>query len=153
MWSAIRWLVLRIAAIRWLFKLGGLALLLPIAALLKVVGLPILLILGVIGFPVLILLFLFGLPIFAVLLVGGAIMGLMGMVLMIGVAALRFAVLVVLPLWLMWKVASWLACSVFGRRKRGNGDTGDTGGSTTTTEPVDPIDLGTPPDAGIDPAI
>ena len=30
MWSAIRWLVLRIAAIRWLFKLGGLAFLLPL---------------------------------------------------------------------------------------------------------------------------
>ena len=42
MWSAIRWLVLRFAALRWLFKLGGLGLLLPIALLLKTIGLPLL---------------------------------------------------------------------------------------------------------------
>ena len=68
MWSAIRWLVLRIAAIRWLFKLGGLAFLLPLALLLKTIGLPLLGVLAVVGDPgLLILLFLFGLPIFLVL--------------------------------------------------------------------------------------
>lgn len=139
-------LVMQLAAIRWLFKLGGLALLLPLAALLKVIGIPLLLVLMVIGLPIIILLFLFGLPIFAVLIFGGMIIGFIGMVLTIGLAALKFAIFVVLPLWLMWKVASWLFCAVF--RRRGGGDSGP-----TTTEPVEPIDPGTPPDVGADPAI
>ena len=46
MWSAIRWLVLRLAAIRWLFKLGGLAFLIPIVMLLKAIGLPLLAVLS-----------------------------------------------------------------------------------------------------------
>ena len=64
-------LVAQLAMIRWLFKLGGLALLIPLAALLKTIGLPVLLVLMVVGAPILALLFLFGLPIFAVLAVGG----------------------------------------------------------------------------------
>ena len=138
-------LVMQLAAIRWLFKLGGLALLLPIAALLKVVGIPLLLILCVIGFPVLALLFLFGLPIFAVLAVGGLIIGLLGMVLTIGVAALKFAIFVVLPIWLMWKVVSWLFRAVF---RRGNDRT-----PPSDSEPVEPIDPGTPPDLSTDPGL
>jgi hypothetical protein len=129
-------LVLKLAAVRWLFKLSGLALLLPFAFLLKVVGIPLLLIMLVLGFPILILLFLFGLPIFAVLAVGGLLMGLIGTVLTVGVAALKIAIFVVLPIWLMWKLASTLfgwACK--------RGDTGgDSSTPPTTTEPVDPID-------------
>jgi hypothetical protein len=135
-------LVMQLAAIRWLFKLGGLALLLPIAALLKVIGIPLLLVLMVVGLPILILLFLFGLPIFAVFIVGSMIIGLIGMVLTIGIAVLKFALFVVLPIWLMWKVACWIFRG-FGRgRDRGS-----------DTEPVEPIDPGTPPDVGTDPAI
>src|SRR6478672_2186788 len=106
MWSAIRWLVLRIAAIRWLFKLGGLAFLLPIALLLKTIGLPLLGILSILALPVLILLFLFGLPVFLVFIFGSMLMGLIGMVLTIGLAAVKIGLFVVLPLWLMWTVAS-----------------------------------------------
>ena len=106
MWSALRWLVLRIAAIRWLFKLGGLAFLLPVLAmLLKTIGLPILMVLGVLAIPVLAILFLFGLPIFLVLIVGSMLMGLVGMVLSIGVAAVKIGLFVVLPIWLMWTLA------------------------------------------------
>lgn len=101
MWSALRWLVLRIAAIRWLFKLGGLAFLLPIALLLKTIGLPLLMVLGVLAIPVLIILFLFGLPVFLVLIVGSMLMGLISMVLTIGVAAIKIGLFVVLPIWLM----------------------------------------------------
>lgn len=129
-------LVMQLAAIRWLFKLGGLALLLPLAALLKVIGIPLLLILMVIGLPILILLFLFGLPIFLVMIFGGLLIGFIGMLLTIGIAALKFAIFVVLPIWLCWKVVSWLFCRVF-RRRGGDGP--------TTTEPVEPIDPGTPP--------
>jgi hypothetical protein len=131
-------LVMQLAAIRWLFKLGGLAaLLLPLAGLLKVVGIPLLMILLVLGFPIIILLFLFGLPIFAVLLFGGLIVGFLGMVLTIGIAAIKFAIFVVLPIWLIWKVGCWIFRAAFKR--------GDAGGDATNSEPVDPIDLGTDP--------
>jgi hypothetical protein len=140
-------LVAQIAMIRWLFKLGGLALLLPLAAVLKAIGLPVLLVLMVIGAPILILLLLFGLPIFAVLAVGGVLIGLVAMLLMLGVAALKFAIFVVLPIWLMWKVACW-AWRGISRRGDGGSDT-----PPTTTEPVEPIDTGKAFDEGIDPAI
>ena len=132
-------LVMQLAAIRWLFKLGGLALLLPLAAILKVVGIPLLIILMIVGAPVILLLFLFGLPIFAVLALGGLIIGLFTMVLTLGIAAIKFAIFVVLPIWLMFTLASW----VF-RGFRG-------GSRPSDSEPVDPIDPGTPPAA--DPAV
>jgi hypothetical protein len=118
MWSAIRWLVLRIAAIRWLFKLGGLAFLLPIALLLKTIGLPILMVLGVLAIPVLLLLFLFGLPIFLVFIFGSMLMGLIGMVLTIGIAALKFGLFVVLHIWLAWSLGKKL----WNWGKKGGGD-------------------------------
>jgi hypothetical protein len=154
MWSAIRWLVLRIAAIRWLFKLGGLAFLLPLALLLKTIGLPLLAILSVLALPILILLFLFGLPVFLVLIFGGMFMGLVGFVLTIGMAAIKIGLFVVLPLWLAWKFASKISGWVF---KRGGDDSKPNGSapppstasdSSTgpTTGPIsDPID-------GLDPA-
>jgi hypothetical protein len=122
--------------------------LLPLAAVLKVIGLPLLLILMVVGAPVLILLLLFGLPIFAVLGVGALLIGLLGMVLTLGLAALKFAIFVVLPIWAMWKVACW-AWRGLSRRRDGGSDTPP----PTTTEPVEPIDPGIPPDLGTDPAI
>jgi hypothetical protein len=108
MWSAIRWLVLRLVAARWLFKLSGLALLIPIAMLLKTIGLPLLGVLSVLALPVLVLLFVFGLPIFLVLVVGGLFMGLVGVVLTIGLAAIKIGLFIVLPVWLVWALFSKL---------------------------------------------
>jgi hypothetical protein len=151
MWSAIRWLVLRLVAARWLFKLGGLAFLVPLALLLKTIGLPILGVLGVLVFPILVLLFLFGLPIFLVLLFGSLFIGMLGMVLTLGVAAIKIGLFIVLPAWLVWK----LFTKVF--RRGGDSHGGTNGGSAksdtssdTSTSPsssaaTDPID-------GIDPA-
>ena len=144
MWSAIRWLVLRIAAIRWLFKLGGLAFLLPLALLLKTIGLPLLAVLGVLAIPVLIILFLFGLPIFLVFIFGSMLMGLIGMVLTIGIAALKIGVFIVLPIWLLWKLGGKMSCWY----KRGDADTPPSSGtppsdasSGPTTGPIsDPTD-------------
>ena len=128
MWAAIRWLVLRLAAIRWFFKLGWLALLLPIALVLKVIGLPLLGVLSIVALPVLVLLFLFGLPLFLVLIAGGALMGLVGMVLTIGFAVLKIGLFVVLPIWLLWKLAGKLFGWGF---RRGDGGTDGEGGSTS----------------------
>jgi len=133
MWAAIRWLVLRVAAIRWLFKLGWLGLFIPIALLLKTIGLPLLGILSIIALPLLALLFLFGLPIILVLMFGGLLMGVVGFILTIGVAALKIGLFVVLPIWLMLVVVRKLYCWIF---KRGDG-----GSHNTPTAPSEP----TPP--------
>ncbi len=114
MWSALRWVVLRLAAVNWLLKtIGGFAILVPIAFVLKMIGLPLLAILSAIALPVLIVLFIFGLPIFLVLIFGGMIMGLVGFVLTIGLAAIKIGIFVVLPIWLVFKLCSWIF------RKRG----------------------------------
>ena len=143
MWSAIRWLVLRLVAARWLFKLSGLALLIPIAMLLKTIGLPLLGVLSVLALPVLILLFVFGLPIFLVLVVGGLFMGILGVVLTMGLVAIKIGLFIVLPVWLVWTLFSKL----FRRRGGTNGGStkNDSSSGPTTSRPVDPID-------GIDPA-
>jgi hypothetical protein len=128
MWSAIRWLVLRFAAIRWLFKLGWLGALIPVALMLKSIGLPLLIVLGVVGIPVLFLLFLFGLPIILVLAFGGLFLGLLGVGLMVGLAALKFAIFVVLPIWLIWRLSRAIWCWGFKRR-------GGTDGESPTPPP------------------
>jgi hypothetical protein len=146
MWAAIRWLVLRVVAARWLFKLGGLAFLVPLALLLKTIGLPILGVLGVLAFPILVLLFLFGLPIFLVLLFGSLFIGMLGMVLTLGLAAIKIGLFIVLPAWLVWK----LFTKVF---RRGGDSPGTTGGSTNSdTSPDSSSSAAADPIDGIDPA-
>jgi hypothetical protein len=108
MWSLLKWLAMRLAIVRWIVKILGLAAFLPIAFLLKAVGLPILIVLAVLALPVLFLLFLFGLPIFLVLLVGGLAMSALFAVLSLGMVALKVAIFVVLPVWLGWKLMAWL---------------------------------------------
>jgi hypothetical protein len=108
MWSILKWLVMRLAIVRWLFKILGLGVFLPLALLLKTIGLPVLIVVGVLALPVLFMLFLFGLPIFLVFLAGGLVLGLIFMALSLGLIALKFAVFVVLPIWLVWKLVSWL---------------------------------------------
>ena len=144
MWSAIRWLVFQLAAIRWLFKLGGLAFLIPIVLLLKAIGLPVLAVLSIVAIPLLILLFLFGLPIFLVFLAGGAIMGILSLVVTIGIAALKIGIFVVLPIWLTWKLFSWIF-------RRGNGGSSESTSTPPATPSEPPPPHGDPID-GIDPA-
>jgi hypothetical protein len=108
MWSVIKWLAMRLAIVRWIFKVLGLAAFLPIAFLLKAIGLPVLIVLAVLAAPVLFLLFLFGLPIFLVLLAGGLAMSVLFAALAFGMFALKVAVFVVLPAWLLWKLMTWM---------------------------------------------
>lgn len=139
MWSMIRWLVLRFAALRWLMKLFGLGLFIPVAFLLKVIGLPLLAILGVIGLPILALLFLFGLPLILVLVFGSMLMGLVGVLLSIGFVALKVFIFIVLPIWLIVTIVGKLWSWMF---KRG----GDNGGGSPPASPK-PADT-TPPSTG-----
>jgi hypothetical protein len=102
-------LVVRLAAIRWAFKtLMGLGVLVPVAFILKLVGLPVLAVLSVLAMPVLFVLFLFGLPIFLVLIVGAGLLAGLFFLLTLGMIAFKIFLFVVLPIWLIWKVAGWL---------------------------------------------
>jgi hypothetical protein len=109
MLGTITTLVVRLAAIRWAFKtLVGLGVLVPVAFILKVVGLPVLAVLSVLAMPVLFVLFLFGLPVFLVLIVGAVLMAGLFFMLTLGMIALKVFLFVVLPIWLIWKVAGWV---------------------------------------------
>jgi hypothetical protein len=135
MLSLIRWIVVRFAAIGWATKwLGSLTVLVPLAFLLKFVGLPLLGILGVIAAPVLLLLFLFGLPVILVLGGGAVLMSLVFAALTIGMLALKFFIFVVLPIYLIVKLLRWAF-----RRAKGGGcgrwhDDGE-GGNGVGAEP------------------
>src|SRR5215467_14500413 len=139
MWSAIRWLLLRIAAIRWVFKLGWLGVLIPIAFVLKSIGLPLLIILLLLALPILFMFFVFGLPVFLVVLAGGAFMGLVSFVLTLSFAVLTIAIFVVLPIWLVFAIAPRIA--------RGF-KVGNRGSETKPSEPPNPAPP--PPDSGGD---
>jgi hypothetical protein len=108
MWSFIKWLAMKLAVVRWIFKILGFLSFLPIAFLLKAIGLPLLIVLAVLAAPVLFLLFLFGLPLFLVLLVGGLAMGVLFAALTFGLIALKIAIFVGLPIWLVYKLLSWI---------------------------------------------
>jgi hypothetical protein len=131
MWSLIKWLVMKLGVVRWLFKVLGLGFLIPIALLLKTIGWPVLLILGVLALPVLFLLFIFGLPIFLVLIVGGMVMSLLAAVLSFGLVVLKFFVFVVLPIWLAFRLFAWM---FRGKRRCDDGDTGPAPESTPNPE-------------------
>jgi hypothetical protein len=133
--SILKWLVTRLAAVGWIIKiLGSLGLLIPLAFLFKVIGLPLLAILGVLAVPVLFMLLIFGLPIFLVLIVGGGVLGLLFTVLSVGMLALKFAIFVVLPVYVVFKLLSW----IFGRR-RGTGGKGPSPPPSTSSDPVDGV--------------
>lgn len=138
MLALIKWLVLRLAAVRWIFKaFGGLAFLLPVAFLLKIVGLPILGVLSVLALPVFFMLFIFGLPLFLVLIAGGVVMAMLFAVLTIGIVAVKIGLFIVLPAWLIWKLVSMMFRFVR-RGFKGRDDGGPTGGAPSDAPPVNP---------------
>jgi hypothetical protein len=117
MWSVLKVILIKLGMLRGLIAvLGSLAALLPIAiALIKLVGLPLLVVMFVLGLPLLLVLALFGFPFIAVLGIAGVVMGMLFAAITVGTMAVKFFLLVVLPIWLAWKVASW----AFGRRGGG----------------------------------
>jgi hypothetical protein len=107
--SVIRFVLLSILA---------LFVLLPAAGLLSIAALPIFVVLGVVAIPVLGLLLLVGLPILAVVLLAvvaiGITFGLLGAVVGLGVAALKIAFFIALPVF----VISWLVGKATDRGKK-----------------------------------
>ena len=85
MWTLIKGLLLKWAMLKWLLKsLGSLGILVPIAFVLKLVGLPVLIVLAVLALPILLMLMLFGMPFILVFLFGGALLAILSAVLSFG---------------------------------------------------------------------
>lgn len=81
-----------------LFTLG-IALLAPIAGILKFIGLPILLVVGIVGAPLFLILGAVGLPGLFVVGIGGAILLFVGLIAALGIFALKFILPIVLIVW------------------------------------------------------
>jgi len=103
MWTVLKALALRLAIGRTLGGMLGtlLFLLVPIAGVLKFVGLPILIVLGVVGAPVFLLLAAIGLPVLLVVGFGAVLLLLVGVVLTLGLIALKIALPIILIVWLI----------------------------------------------------
>ncbi|CAN5373693.1 hypothetical protein BH09GEM1_BH09GEM1_30480 [soil metagenome] len=74
-------------------------LLVPIAAVLKFIGLPLLFVLGLLGAPVFLLLGAIGLPVMLVLGIGGALIVALGLFLTLGIMAIKIVLPIVLIVW------------------------------------------------------
>lgn len=102
MWNLITSLLAKWALLRLLLKtLGSLGWLLPVAFILKLVGLPVLIVLAILALPVFIVLAIVGLPIMFVIVAG--IMLLVGFffLLSIGIAVLKIAIPILLIYWVL----------------------------------------------------
>ena len=107
----IQALAVRFLFARYLFgTVGALLVALPVAAILKAIGLPLLIILGIIAGPVLVILLIVGLPVLGVLFCAALLVGLIALVMALGLVALKFALFVVLPIamlvWIVRRVRS-----------------------------------------------
>ena len=102
MWSLITSLLAKWALVRLLLKtLGSLGLLLPVAFLLKFIGLPILAVLAILALPVFIVLAIVGLPIMIVLVAGILLLVGFFALMSIGIAVLKIAIPILLVYWLL----------------------------------------------------
>jgi len=103
MWTVLKALALRLAVGR---TLGGMLatlflFLVPLAGVLKVIGLPILIVLGVVGAPVFLLLAAIGLPVLVVVGFGAVMLLLVGGLLALGILAIKIALPIILIVWLV----------------------------------------------------
>lgn len=102
-------LFLSALALRTMLRsMGWLALLLPLAAILKTIGAPLLAILAVIGLPLLIVLALIGLPLIVVFGIGAALLSIIGVVVTAGLALLKIVLPIVLVFWAVSAVFRWM---------------------------------------------
>jgi len=101
MWMLMKAFALRLVVGRTLGGLFGMLLLalVPVAGILKIVGLPLLLVLGVIGAPLFLLLAVIGLPVLLVVGIGGVLLFMLGILLTLGVMAIKIVLPIVLLVW------------------------------------------------------
>lgn len=103
-------LLLKLTALRALLALlGSILVVIPLGlGLLKVVALPLLGVLALIGLPLLIVIALLGFPFFIVFAIVGVALALLAAVVTFGFVALKLFLLVVLPLWLVYRLVRWM---------------------------------------------
>ncbi len=100
MWTILKSLIAKLALFKVLLRtLGSLAWLVPIAFILKAIGLPMLLLLLMLALPIFIVLALIGLPFLLVFVVGGLLIAGFFVLLSLGVAALKIAIPIMLIVW------------------------------------------------------
>lgn len=132
------WLLLKGLALRFVVgrTVGGLLatlllVLVPLGGVLKVVGLPILMVLGVLGAPLFLVLGLVGLPILFVLAFGGLLLAFVGVLLAIGI----FAIKIILPIVLIVWFVRWIV----GRTRKGPISDAPLPPTATPEEPLGPV--------------
>ena len=102
MWALLKSLLAKWAFFKVLLKaLGSLAWLIPIAFVLKAIGIPLLLLLLILGAPILIVLAVIGLPLLFVLVIGGLLISALFAILSIGLTALKIAIPIVIVVWIV----------------------------------------------------
>lgn len=102
MWSLVTSLLAKLALFKLLLKgLGSLAWLLPVAFILKFIGLPILAVLALLALPVFIILAIVGLPIMFAIVAGIVLLVGFFFLLSIGLAVLKIAIPILLVYWLL----------------------------------------------------
>lgn len=113
MWALLKSLLAQWALFKVLLKaLGSLAWLLPVALLLKTIGLPMLVLLAVLALPIFLVLALVGLPIMFALFIGVLLLVGFFFLLTLGITILKIVVPIVLVVWLL----RWLFGNGHGHR-------------------------------------
>lgn len=101
MWSLITSLLAKWALFKLLLKtLGSMAWLIPVAFILKLVGLPVLIVLAILAAPVFIILAIIGLPIMFVVIAGVLLLVGFFFLLSMGLLVLKIAIPIILIYWL-----------------------------------------------------
>ena len=102
MWVVLKSLLAKWAILKLVLKaFGSLGWLLPLAFILKALGLPFLIMLAVLALPLLLVLAVIGLPVLLVVLIGGLLVTATMWIVSIGVVALKLAIPLVLAYWVL----------------------------------------------------
>ncbi len=105
MWALLKSLLLKWSLFKLLLKsLGSLAWLIPVAFVLKAIGLPVLIVLGILALPLIIILMVIGLPLLFIVIVGGGLLMVTFWIVSLGLMALKIALPIILIFW----VIRWL---------------------------------------------
>lgn len=102
MWALIKSLLLKWSLFKLLLKsLGSLAWLIPVAFILKAIGIPALILLAVLALPLILVLMVLGLPLLLIVIVGGGLLMVTFWVVSIGLVALKVALPIILVFWIV----------------------------------------------------
>lgn len=102
MWVLLKSLLARWAILKLVLKaFGSLGWLLPLALVLKAIGLPFLFVLALLALPLLVVLAVIGLPLLLVAVVGGALLTITLWIASLGLAALKLAIPLLAIAWLV----------------------------------------------------